>query len=80
MNINHINIAKQIQKELKDEGINISQYTIRRVLLSFINNTVKYMKSHYIIDWIYFQFQYDIRSLRRNIDRNPDKYKTKYFD
>ncbi|HKL43428.1 MAG TPA: hypothetical protein VJ962_12680 [Clostridia bacterium] len=80
MNINHIDIAKQIQKELKDEGINISQYTIRRVLLSFINNTVKYMKSHYIIDWIYFQFQYDIRGLRRNIDRNPDKYKTKYFD
>lgn len=77
--MNHIYISKKIKKELEGEGIKISEYTVRRTIRYFLENTVKALLAHNIIDWIYFQYQYDIRRLRRYVDKNSDKFKTKHF-
>lgn len=67
-----------IQEELKQENIFVSKNNIRKIINSFLSETINNLRKHRIIDWIRFQFQYDIPRLRKDIERNPDEYKDYY--
>lgn len=69
----------RIKDELKKEGYSVTNNAIKKILNSFLQNTMNGLLSHKIIDWIYFRFTYDLVRLRKSCEFYPDKYKTKHF-